>query len=190
MERNAKAPATADRWATVVTGSLGVALESQALLEHEGLATYVPDYNLKKIDPFITGSNSPSLRLQVPGSDVARINEILRRVGPLDRNGDHPAAEGEGPDDPETGAHALTGTAPEEVRARQALQALGWRTCAASLFGFTIPFAWYWAMSYAYLVRAHGVRPPNHGWVLAACFVSVALAVSAAFLPASPVATA
>jgi hypothetical protein len=74
--RAAAAPVTTE-WVTVYSGSRSAALVVQTALEARGIPTYLPDEQMKVIDPFITGSNPFDVRLQVPSDLVREAREVL-----------------------------------------------------------------------------------------------------------------
>lgn len=64
-------------WVTVFGGPMWETIAHQALLDSEGLTTFVADVNTKMIDPFITGAGSFVVELKVPEDQVETALAIL-----------------------------------------------------------------------------------------------------------------
>lgn len=62
---------------TVYIGSLGTAKTLQATLGSAGFLTFIPQENMKTLDPFNTGANSLSVAVQVPSDDARAALEYL-----------------------------------------------------------------------------------------------------------------
>src|SRR5512144_2119573 len=67
---------------TVHVGPLPEVLVLQAALGAEGFDTYIPDANMKAIDPFITGGNIFFATLQARASESAAVSEAIARLNP------------------------------------------------------------------------------------------------------------
>ncbi len=72
---------TTTRWTTVFEGVPGQAGVLRAMLEADGLTTFVPDETTKLVDPFITGVSPLLATVQVPEDQVARARELLADGG-------------------------------------------------------------------------------------------------------------
>ena len=174
MSAHASTSQPALRWVTVFQGSPGAALAAQAALQSAGIPTYLPDYNLKLLDPFITGGNALAVSVQVPSDAEAAAADIVAESAAV------------GPADSERGDATARETEPSSALAASAegLRALGQRVIFASLAVITAPIAFFWAVRYLRETRRLGVRPENHGWVLAATAFAALACVGEALLVA------
>lgn len=69
--------ALTDDWSEVYSGSPAIALLLRDRLEDTGVRTYVPDENLRFLDPFSTGGRALDLRVLVARDQVEQAREIL-----------------------------------------------------------------------------------------------------------------
>src|SRR6185436_7687325 len=69
--------AASSRWIPVFSGPVWQALGVQARLEAEGFTTFVPDTNVRTIDPFITGGDAFALDVLVPEDAVEAAREVV-----------------------------------------------------------------------------------------------------------------
>ena len=151
------------RLVTVSTGPTWQVELLHGLLEEEGIDSFLPDRTTKIVDPFITGPNPLSRRLQVRAEDEARALEILRTAP------DHePADKDEGEDVDEADEE----TAPEEE-----VEYIATRTRWAALLMLTFPFAVFYGFLYLFAVRDLGVRAKKHGLTVAAFVMATALLI-------------
>jgi hypothetical protein len=120
-------------------------LVCQGLLESNGIPTFIPDENMKVIDPFVTGANALTVHLQVPRGRVFQARHLLawRPEPDADRAEAQPAA-------------------------RTDLEKLGIRIRWASLFTPAVPYSIWLAWRYFRGVRRAGKRPEGHFWTVAA----------------------
>ena len=63
--------------ASVYSGPIGVAHTLRATLESAGFLVFIPDENMKLLDPFVTGANCLEVSVQVPATDVDAVREHL-----------------------------------------------------------------------------------------------------------------
>lgn len=66
-----------DEWPEVYRGAPAMALMVRDRLESEGLQAFVPDQNLRIIEPFLTGGNAFELRVLVAGAHVEHAKRLL-----------------------------------------------------------------------------------------------------------------
>lgn len=160
-------------WITVDSGPLARMEILRGLLEDEGIPCLIPDAGTKLVDPFITGGDALSCRLDVPEEHVGRARQVIEEV--RREAAQQLAADGE----PET---------PGEARDRS-LEAMGRRIVWGAAWIVTQPLALFWA--YYYLRNTWGKRKPaGHVTVMAALgFVLLTWVAGAAFwgYVASPV---
>lgn len=146
---------------TVYYGPIWKILLIEGRLEAEGIPVLVPDRMIKTIDPFITGSNSLDLRLQVPSKYADAARALL--------------AEEE---DEERHAEELPPADAEVLE----LTRLGRRICFAVLIPFTSPWALWYAPEYLRRAAALDVKPRGHWLVLAAFALSVPMIFVAGYM--------
>ncbi len=65
---------------TVYSGALGVAKTVQATLESAGFSTFIPQENMKTLDPFNTGANCLTVAVQVSSNDAEAVREFLENA--------------------------------------------------------------------------------------------------------------
>jgi hypothetical protein len=148
-------PAGPEPWTTVFTGSMSEVLIKQGLLESNGIPTNIPDLNIKVIDPFVTGANALSVKLQTPESLAEEAEEILAwRPDPV--------ADAEPRRDPKL----------------ERLEKLGTRIRWGSITVVTAPYALLLAPEYLWSVRRLRERPRNHGWTIAAIVFAGAITLA------------
>lgn len=75
---------------TVLLGSWAEVLVLQAALEDQGIQTFIPNQNIKTIDPYITGMNALDVRLQVPRLQFPLAAEALTRLREEKQEGHDP----------------------------------------------------------------------------------------------------
>jgi hypothetical protein len=138
-----------NRWTTVFAGPMWEVIPLQSELEARGFLTYVPDSNLKEIDPFVTGANSLVVRLQVP-SDVAE--NALQIIEPEAEEAPQPTATPAG--------------------VRDHLDRVARRIRWGALLYVTAPLAFYMSFEYFDAVKRCGVRPSGHGYTVAAFWLA------------------
>lgn len=66
-----------DDWPEVYRGAPAMALMVRDRLESEGLKAFVPDQNLRVLEPFATGGNAFELRVLVEQSNAERAKQLL-----------------------------------------------------------------------------------------------------------------
>jgi hypothetical protein len=64
----------------VFRGSMPEVLTLQSALMASGIESFIPDYTIKTIDPFITGKNVFEVSLHVPAKQVAEAEAEIRRL--------------------------------------------------------------------------------------------------------------
>lgn len=131
-------------WTTVFSGPMSEVLILQGLLESNGIPTFIPDHNMKVIDPFVTGANALTVHLQVPRDQVFEARRLLAW---------RPESE-EPPVDP---------VADSGVD----LERLGVRIRWASLMVWSVPYSLWLAGRYFRGVRRLGRKPEGHLWTVA-----------------------
>ncbi len=155
-------------WVEVYHGAPAVAELVHARLHSEGVRTFVPDRNLRWLDPTDTGGSVFELRVLVAREDVARARALLAS-------------------DAAAGAD-LEASPPEELerRTREA-QRLGERLIVAAAMIVLAPLALWWAPRYFRLVRELPTRPRRYRVVQAATRLAVfLLAAGVALLVLTP----
>ncbi|QDU69903.1 hypothetical protein [Engelhardtia mirabilis] len=132
----------------------------RGVLAEEGIQSTIPDATIKLWDPFITGANSFSCTLQVPLAHRERALATLEQNDAQARDALH-----------EMGDREWAGSEDEptaEDQRQGELSAVGRRICWAVLFGFTHPFAIYWAHSDFKQLRSVERRPQGKSFVVLA----------------------
>lgn len=127
-------------------------------LEGEGILAFVPDANLHRTTPFLTGAGALHVRLQVRPEDVERATVLV---------GEYQAAvrpEGDAADEDEA-------ESVEDRRAR--LTKLGRRIQWCSFLWVPAPIAVAMGMYYLLDLRPKEERPSNHRLTLAAILLAV-----------------
>ncbi|MCA8961559.1 MAG: DUF2007 domain-containing protein [Planctomycetes bacterium] len=168
MEPQAADTQGATEWTVIRTGPIAEVTVLQAVLESEGIPTFVPDQNMKVIDPFITGINAFDVRLMVPRCDAERAVERLRDPSETSPEAmeyeEWPDAWGEEPDDAADGESSPEG---ESSRLRD-LEARGRRIRWASIALVSSPIALAMAPVYLLETRQLSTRPRGHAYTIAA----------------------
>jgi hypothetical protein len=147
-------------WETVYAGPQWQVAMFQGLLEGEGITTFTPDQITKTVDPFITGGNALTARLQVPSPEATAARELLAAVRAA-----APEAAGDSPQE--------TAETPEEE-----VEGYGRRTRWAAVLVFTAPAAIVFGIGYILACREHGLRARQHGLVVAAMALAIVLTAS------------
>ena len=155
----------------LVTVHAGPAWDVELLamqLDGAGIDSFQPDKMTKTVDPFITGPNPLSSRLQVRVADAEQATKIIEeareRLKP-DPLGDDDDEEDDDDSEEEAGEPA------DEV------EWLATRTRWAALMGITLPFAILSGWLYLKACRAYGRRSRFHGLTLAAFALSIVACV-------------
>jgi hypothetical protein len=129
---------------TVFSGPMSEVLILQGLLESNGIPTFIPDENMKVIDPFATGANALTVHLQVPRDQALEAKRLLAwRPEPSERPVERAA---------ESGAE---------------LERLGTRIRWASLMVWSVPYSLCLSWRYFRGVRRLGRKPASHFWTVA-----------------------
>jgi len=152
----------------------------QTLLEERGVPSFLPDANLKTIDPAITGLLAFDARLEVPVARLEEARAVLREAAEeLEELSQVPPAQGapasaaEGAPEPADFGEARRLVPPAEA-GREDLEALGRRLRWAVLLIVTQPFAVLYAWRY-FRGLARGLpRPRGHRYNLAALVLMLA----------------
>jgi hypothetical protein len=162
-----KQPPAAE-WVTVYSGSRSAVLVLQVSLHARGIPTFVPDEQLKVIDPFITGANPFDVALQVPPRLAAEAQQLIRSG----RQRAADLADGAAIREP------LEGTLEHE---QEQVRRLGERLCwclAFPIFGWAVGAF----LGFGYLRRARALpeRPPRYrvivlAWLLQPVLLAAAL---------------
>ena len=63
------------QWIPVFSGSIPEAIVMQSVLEARGIPTYVPDSNIKGIDPFITGAGCLTSSARSSGTMTVEVRQ-------------------------------------------------------------------------------------------------------------------
>ncbi len=138
-----------NRWITIYTAPIYQLAGIQGQLEEAGIQTFVPDSNLKLIDPFILGGgNALDAELMVP--EIAQEPAELIIASYLDDIG----KENSYNEDPES--------VWESVEMRD-LDRMGRRTRWATVMGF-LPISIYWGCRYLSRTRLLTEKPARHNW--------------------------
>ena len=127
----------------IFTGDQPEVTVVRSLLQSHGIECFLPDWNIKIADPFITGGNALAMALVCP---VSQATEALRII-----------EESRTTDLPEQ---------PAEEEERSDLEHLGVRVRWAAIHILTIPYgAW---LGMRYLVRSHSAPVGSRDHVFAA----------------------
>jgi hypothetical protein len=157
-------------WVTVLEASRVKVDVVRGVLDSEGIATFVPDELTKLADPFITGGNAFTVRLQVPAADVERARALIAQA----------------PMPPEPAEAAADEREEQEERAEQEESDAAYkdpvernaeRTIFSAALVVTFPLALLFGTLYLVAWRVHGHRARLHGLVLAVFFASLALTI-------------
>ncbi len=140
------------KWVTILSGPPALIVTRQAELEASGFETFVPNLNLRFIDPTITGGDIFSLDLQVISDRARDALELFEASAALVASPSLPAE--------------ITDAADDEPVALVEARTIGRRIAFASMCLFTVPMAWYWAPQYFALVKDAGRRPSSYGFVV------------------------
>jgi hypothetical protein len=180
---------TAPRLVTVHAGSLWEVELLAGLLDAEGIATFLPDHLTKRVDPFITGANPLTSRLQVREEDAERATAILsseRSRLAEDAGaglGDEEDEVGGPAGTPSYGPGEIQGDDAEEMTPDEELRYLATRTrwwslisCAVAFL--TLPFALLYFITYLRACKEYGRRAPGHGFTIATMLIVLAAAVA------------
>jgi hypothetical protein len=153
----------ATRWVTVHSGPPWQIELLSGLLEEEGIPTFQPDRTTKVVDPFITGANPLSARLQVAAGDAERAAEILQRAHAqrLMEKETSPDEDGEEGED------------PEAITPAEEIEYVSTRTRWAALLVVTAPFAVFYGVLYLLATRDLGLKSKRHGLTIAALILSL-----------------
>ncbi len=152
---------------SIFRGSMPEVLTLQAALAAKGIESFIPDYNMKTIDPFITGRNVFEVSLQVPAVKAAEAEAEIRSL----REGAEERRQ-------EERAGGCFEEPIEESReasdVRQEVEATGRRIRWASVSVITAPVGILWGVKY--LVEARPLSPwPSYDrltrFCLAICFL-------------------
>jgi hypothetical protein len=139
------------RWITVYNGPMWQVLALEGKLEAEGFTTFVPDRNIKTIDPFITGAGALTIDLMVPQDSAEAARTVLARHGGSEALPDEDAA------------------APEvELPKAEQLRRLGVRIRWCTLLLLTAPYGLYLAFYYVRAVKRLHIRPTTFALDVAA----------------------
>ena len=159
-------------WVTVEIGPPWRVELMWTALEEQGIPAFIPDRNLKTIDPFITAPLSLDCHLQVPEEHAAEAREVLDEVASLQ--------EESPPEDQlqhEPGiSQDIDAANDEDHEARETarLADIGKRIQWATLLVVTQVFVFYYAFQYYRELRKTDARPAGHRITVAA-IVFVAL---------------
>ncbi|MGE3164024.1 MAG: hypothetical protein AB7O52_03905 [Planctomycetota bacterium] len=130
----------------------------RALLEDEGVPTFVPDEFMKTIDPFITGVSPLDVCLQVPAPAATRALEVLREH--------RAAAQVELQPSPTTPEGDTNDQEPVQDAEESELSSVGrsirWASVLSITWPITCPIALIRAPAYFVGVRRLGRRPIHH----------------------------
>ena len=146
----------------LVTVHAGPAWDAELLamqLDEAGIDSFLPDKMTKAVDPFITGANPLSSRLQVRAVDFEQASRIIEEAreslkpAPLEDDEDAEDDEDEEPED--------------EV------EWLATRTRWAALIGITLPFAFFSGWLYLKACREYGRKSESHRLTVAAFVLSI-----------------
>lgn len=129
----------------------------QGLLEEEGIQSFIPDENTKRVDPLITGGNAFATSLVVAKADAQRAQALIERHKEV--------AEARDPDIP---PHRP----PTEM---DRLTQLGTRVRWSSILMVTAPLALWWGFQYVMGLKQDTPRPPHHALTVAAIFLALIL---------------
>lgn len=133
--------------APIFSGSPPQVMVVRALLESHGIESFVPDENIKIVDPFITGANPLEMALVCPADQAAEARRIIEET-----------------------RDAAPAETPAEERPED-LERLGARVRWAAVTVVTIPIGALHGIRYLSRSRGEPGRPAHHGLtVLAAAF--------------------
>lgn len=154
-------------WTIAFTGSIAEANMVQAELEAAGIPAFMPDANMRTMDPFLLGGGDfLDATVCVPRSAAERAQEVIAEATTKTRTPADFAFEG----DPGEAAVEPDEIAPNEADAALAsrVRKLAQRIRFGSISIIGVPFALAALPEYFRGVRAIGQRPPGHGLTLAA----------------------
>lgn len=176
------------QWIPVFSGSIPEAIVMQSVLEARGIPTYVPDSNIKGIDPFITGAGCLTSTVMVPedraeeaAREIARAPEEDGDPGEWER-GLEPGWESNPADDPDTvelevasedSADDGAADAPTTSSARDELAAHGRRMMWCAILPFIAPLGLFLAVDYFRDARRLRPRPAGYGTAVVATTLCV-----------------
>jgi len=143
----------ASRWVTFFQGTIPEVITLQASCEAIGIPTYVPDMSLIQADPFMRGANALALQLLVPEDRLDDARAFRERL------------EEERAKDPDRRVR--------EPSPLEALESLGRRARWCSVWGFFAPLGIWFGWRYLRATRGLEVKPREHGWSVAAFWVSL-----------------
>ena len=144
------------RMGTVFEGARWEAQLLQGRLGEDDIPAYLPDANVKRVDPFITGANPLAVKLQVPASALAHATTVIDDY--LEKTRPDPAASP--PDD--------------EEASRRAGMHFRWAVAFTVLVPFLLPVGVWYGVRYLRTARRLGKRPPGLRTMLAATLLVLA----------------
>jgi hypothetical protein len=156
--------ALSDDWIEVFWGSPTVALLVRDRLEGLGVRTYVPDENLRFLEPFSTGGQSLDLRVLVPRDQEEQAREILEEEGQQ--------GESELSISPEDRIDPLV----------REVTRIGDRIVFATALGVLAPAALWMAPRYFKLARRLPAPPRRRALVIVAVLIAALETVAVAYL--------
>ena len=171
------------RLVTVHSGSLWEVELLAGLLEGAGIPTFLPDHLTKRVDPFITGANPLTARLQVRAEDAERAAALLEseRSGRTEETAEE-VSDGAGPEPPLPEDGDDDAMSPEEELRYLASRTRWWALISCVLGFLTLPFALLYFITYLRAVREYGRRAPGHTLTVAAPLLVTAAAVAFLFV--------
>jgi hypothetical protein len=125
-------------------------------LEQEGIVVFLPEANVKRVDPFITGGNALDTKMQVPEHEAERARVLVEEYREATR---------------EKPAEFTDAVDPDARMARKAK--LGRRIRWLTLLWFTAPIALVLGILYVWDLEPNEPRPPSHGLTMAAILIAV-----------------
>ena len=138
------------RWVPLMQASIPEVITLQASCESIGIPTYVPDMNLIQADPFMRGGNALALQLFVPEDRLDDARAFQERI-----------------------AEARKSDPTRISREVDPLEQLGRRTRWCCLLWLTAPVGIWLGLRYIRATHGLAEKPDQHGWTIAAFWLSV-----------------
>jgi hypothetical protein len=159
-----KPVAMSSAWPEVFAGPLWKAEMLRGELELEDIPSFIPDSNMKRLDPFDVGGNIFDFKLLVPAEHAARAREIVSAPRPEQ----YQARPSESLSDPRVDATTAM------------LEAEGRRIRWSAIVSVFAPYGLWLTWSYVPAAKKLATPPASHRWTLfasAICFLESAFAL-------------
>jgi hypothetical protein len=153
--------AASQRWVPVFSGPVWQALGVQARLEAGGFLTFVPDTNLRTIDPYMTGGDVFALEVLVPEDAVGAAREVVAAETTLTAEQEQYRSE--------------------KLHESDAPLRMAWWTIFLPPVGFALGLLYLWR------VHATGIKPSGHVFNVVTIAVALLMTIAGVFMLVLPI---